>query len=110
MARAFDPDAVQLQDVQGLFVEIDAVERWAASIKTLMARRMQDAATWKRAGFRSAAEQMAAVAGTSVSAAHSMLETSKQVEALPATTRVRPTRRPPTPQIPRTTRPVTSGE
>jgi hypothetical protein len=85
MACAFDPDAVHLADVPGLFVEIDAVERWAASIKTLIARRMDDAATWKRAGFRSAAEQMAAVAGTSVSGAHRQLTTSKEVAALPAT-------------------------
>jgi hypothetical protein len=85
MAAVFDPDAVHLRDVPGLFAEIDAVERWAVTIKTLVARRMEDAATWKRAGYRSAAEQMAAVSGTSVSAARGTLETSKQIEALPAT-------------------------
>jgi hypothetical protein len=51
----------------------------------LMARRVEEARTWKRAGYRSPAEQLAAVSGTSVSAARNMLETSKQIEALPAT-------------------------
>ena len=85
MVRGFDPGAVTLQDAPELFAEADAVERWAATIKTLVARRMEDGATWKRAGYRSAAEQLAGVAGTSVSSARSMLETSKQLEALPAT-------------------------
>jgi hypothetical protein len=85
MARGFDPDAVPLCDAPGLFAEADAIERWAVTIKTLMARRVEDAATWKRAGYRSAAEQLAGVAGTSVSSARNVLETSKQLEALPAT-------------------------
>jgi hypothetical protein len=85
MVRGFDPDAVQPCDAPGLFAEADAIERWAATIKTLTARRVEDAATWKRAGYRSVAEQLAGVSGTSVSAARTMLETSKQVGSLPAT-------------------------
>src|SRR6187551_1297982 len=46
---------------------------------------MEAACTWQRAGYRSAAEQIAAVSGSSVSSARTMLETSKQIEALPAT-------------------------
>jgi hypothetical protein len=76
---------VQLYDAPGLFAEADAIERWAVTIKTLTARRVEDAATWKRAGYRSVAEQMAAASGTSVSTARTLLETSMQLEDLPAT-------------------------
>jgi hypothetical protein len=55
----------------------------AASAKTLLARRVEEANTWRRAGHRSAEEHMAAVAGTSVTAAKGMLETSKRVATLP---------------------------
>jgi hypothetical protein len=85
MVRGFDPDAVQLHDVADLWAEIAGMDRLVSSLKALMARRMEDADTWKRAGYRSAAEQLASMSGTSVSAARTMLETSKQVEALPAT-------------------------
>ena len=85
VVRGFDPDAVQLCDLDELWAEVAAVDRLVSTLKTLLARRMEDAATWKRAGYRSVAEQLAAVSGTSVSAARNMLETSKQLEALPAT-------------------------
>jgi hypothetical protein len=85
MVAGFDPDAVQLHDVPGLWAELAAMDRLVSSTKTLLARRMEDACTWQREGYRSAAEQVAAVAGSSVSAARTMLETSKQIEALPAT-------------------------
>jgi hypothetical protein len=85
MACGFDPDAVQLHDVRGLWAEVAAMDQLVCSLKTLLARRMEDAQTWQRAGYRSAAEQLAAQSGSSVSAARTMLETSKQIEALPAT-------------------------
>ncbi len=76
---------MHLGDALALWEELDAVERLAASAKTLLAARVAEAATWKAAGFRSAAEQLAAVSGSSVSAARNVLETSEQVEELPAT-------------------------
>lgn len=82
---ALDPDAVHLGDALALWEELDAVERTAASAKTLLAGRVAEAATWKRLGFRSAAEQLAAVAGSSVAAGRAALETSEQVKVLPAT-------------------------
>ena len=83
--EALDPGAVHLGDALALWEELDAVERSAACAKTLLAGRVAEAATWKRAGFRSAAEQLATVAGSPVSTAHRMLETSDQVKSLPAT-------------------------
>src|SRR5258705_13316291 len=85
MADGFDPDAVQVPDIEALWAEVAELDRRVSSVKTLLARRMEDAATWKRAGHRSVAEQLAALSGSSVSAARNMLETSKQLEALPAT-------------------------
>ena len=85
MVSRFDPDAVHVHDIPGLWAELAAMDRLGASAKTLLARRMEDACTWQRAGYRSAAEQLAAVLGSSVSAARNLLETSKQIEALPAT-------------------------
>jgi hypothetical protein len=83
--EVLDPRSVHLGDALALWEELDAVERLAASAKTLLAARVAEAASWKCAGFRSAAEQLAAVAGSSVSAARNVLEASEQVKALPAT-------------------------
>jgi hypothetical protein len=65
----------------------DQVERLAAAAKLLLAPRVDEAGEWKRKGFRSAAEHLAAEAGTSVSAARSLLETSKRVAEQPKTER-----------------------
>jgi hypothetical protein len=80
-----DPNAVPLPEVLELFEAYAAVARLGESAKTLLAGRVEEAHTWQRAGYRSAAEQLAAVSGSSVSAARNVLETSKQIEALPAT-------------------------
>ena len=56
-----------------------------AATKLLLARTVEEAGRWKRAGKRSAAEQLAAIGGTSVSAAKNQLETSKRIRKLPAT-------------------------
>jgi hypothetical protein len=80
-----DPNAVPLPEAPGLFAVYDSIARWAESAKTLLAGRVAEAHTWERAGHRCAAEQLAAMSGSSVSAARNMLETSKQLEALPAT-------------------------
>ncbi len=85
VVEALDPDAVFIFDAPEMFEAFDVLVRLGEAGKTLLARRMEAACTWRRAGYRSAAEQLAAVSGSSVSAARNMLETSKQVEALPAT-------------------------
>src|SRR4051794_22916635 len=83
----FDPDAVALCEATRWWQAFDRVERLAASAKILLARRVDEAGAWKRKGYRSAAEQLAADAGTSVSAARSMLDTSKRVAEQPKTAR-----------------------
>ena len=80
-----DPDAVPLCEVTELWAALDTIERRAASTKLLLARRVEEAGRWKRDGHRGAAEQLAAIGGTSVTAARNQLETSKRVRKLPAT-------------------------
>ena len=85
VVEALDPDAVFTFEAPEMFEAFDVIVRLGESAKTLLARRVEAACTWKRAGYRSAAEQMAVATGTSEAAARKMLETSKQIEALPAT-------------------------
>ena len=85
LLRALEPNAVPLPKAPGLLAAFASVNRMSGSAMTLIARRVEEAQTWKRAGFRSAAEQLAGVSGSSVTSARTMLETSKQVEWLPAT-------------------------
>jgi hypothetical protein len=81
----FDPNAVALCEAPDMFRAADRVERLGAALKVLIAPRVEAAGEWKRKGYRSAAEQMAVDAGTSVAAARSMLETSKRVAKQPRT-------------------------
>src|SRR2546430_2647169 len=83
LVAELDPDAVALCDALPLWETYDRVERLAASAKLMLARRVEEAGTWKCKGFHSAAEQLATSAGTSVSASRSMLDTSKHVADQP---------------------------
>ena len=85
LVARIDPDAVPLSEVTDLWTALDTVERRAASTKLLLARRVEEPGRWKRGGHRSAAEQSAAIAGSSVTAARNQLEASKRVRKLPAT-------------------------
>ena len=85
LVARIDPDAVPLCEVTDLWAALDAVERRAAATKLLLARKVEEAGRWKRDGHRSAAEQLAGISGSSVTAAKGQLETSKKVRKLPAT-------------------------
>ena len=83
LVSGLDPDAVVLGDAPEVWAEFDAIERVIASAKLLMARRVEQAHTWPKQGFRSAVEQIAVLSGTSMSSARSMLATSKHIADLP---------------------------
>jgi hypothetical protein len=85
IVEGLDPDAIPLCEVPTLWKEFARGERLMASAKTLLARRVEEGETWRRGGFRSAADQMASLAGTSITAAKGQLETSKRVRKLPKT-------------------------
>ena len=50
-----------------------------------MARRVEDGETWRKAGFKSAADQLALLSGTSINEAKAQIKTSKRVKKLPKT-------------------------
>jgi len=79
------PDDVPIAYATQVWESFDAIERLAASAKTLLARRVEQTRSWERKGFRSPAEQSASISGTSEAAAKRQLQTSKQLEAVPAT-------------------------
>jgi hypothetical protein len=85
MVVTLDADAVPLFESAALWSEFDELERLAASAKLLLGRRVDESCTWRREGYRSAAEQMAARSGTSVASARKLLETSVRVADLPKT-------------------------
>jgi Domain of unknown function (DUF222) len=80
-----EPDLVPLPEAPAMWQAFDAVERLAASAKTLLAIRVDESGVWQRAGDRSAPEYLARKSGTSLGAARSSLETSKRVRDLPHT-------------------------
>ena len=75
---------VPFRDATDLWQAWDGIERLAASAKTMLATRVEDAGDWKRSGARSAAEHLARLGGTTVVEARRALDTSKQVAELPA--------------------------
>ena len=85
LVRDLDPDAIPVCEAPDLWKEFVAIARLAESAATLLARRVEEGDTWRRAGFGSAADQMAGEAGTSISTAKTQLETSKRVKKLPRT-------------------------
>src|SRR4051794_2731612 len=87
LVEEFDPDAIALCEATRWWQAFDRVERLASSAKILLARRVDQAGAWKKKGYRSAAEQLASDAGTSVTAAQAQLDTSKRVAEQPKTER-----------------------
>jgi hypothetical protein len=83
VAAAFDPDAVDAASVVPLFEALDRIERCASTMKTLLARRVDDVQQWKRSGYKSAAEYVAAKSGSTIAAAKDSLATSAKVAELP---------------------------
>ena len=85
LVGSLEPDLVPLPEAPAMWHAFDAVERLAASAKTLLAIRVDESGVWQRAGDRSAPEYLARKSGTSLGAARSSLEASKRVRHLPHT-------------------------
>ena len=82
---ALDPASVPLVEAADAWSAFDAVERLAAAGKTLLAGRVDESREWRRLGYRSAAEFMAARSGAAVGEARRSLETSANLEVAPLT-------------------------
>jgi hypothetical protein len=83
LAAEFDPDAVDAGSVVEVFELLDEIERLSAGCKIRPARRVDEVRHWKRVGYVSAPEYLAAKSGTSVGAARDVLATSNKVTELP---------------------------
>jgi hypothetical protein len=66
-----------------VFELLDEIERLSAGCKIRLARRVDQVQQWKRLGYASPAEYLAAKSGTSVGAARDVLATSNKVTELP---------------------------
>ncbi|MEY2454565.1 MAG: hypothetical protein QOD92_4139 [Acidimicrobiaceae bacterium] len=78
-----NPNTVPSESLVPLFEHFDRIERHAATAKILLARRIDESERWKRHGYASAAEYLAAKAGSSVGAAKDTLATSAAITNLP---------------------------
>ena len=82
-ARGFEAGAVAIPDVVRMWDDIDAAQCQLAAVKTLMARRVDESRAWQRAGYRSAAEFIAAKSKTSIGVARTQLDVSQKLEQQP---------------------------
>jgi hypothetical protein len=85
LLQRLDPDAIPASDADAMWEFFARITRLSSAGATLMARRVDDSGRWKREQARSAAEHMSKRAGTSVSEAARMLQTSKRLRKLPNT-------------------------
>src|SRR5579862_3895850 len=85
LVAEFDPGAVPLCEASRLWETLAGCARLVASAQMLLAPRVEESGEWQRKGYRSAAEQLAAANGTSVSAARGLLDASHRVAAQPKT-------------------------
>ena len=81
----FDPDGIPASEAVRVHARLERMVRTASAARTLLARRVADSMEWKRQGYASAAEQLAATSGRSLGAARTELETSEALAGLPRT-------------------------
>lgn len=84
----FDPALVLTRDAMVLVDLFGEIERMGGAGKALAARRVSESEQWRRLGYRSPAEWLAAKSGTKVGEAIGVLETAQAMEGLDATTEV----------------------
>jgi len=87
LVGGLDPDDIPAREAVRIFDELDRIVRSASAGRMLLARRVEDSMEWKRLGYGSAAEHLAAKSGKGLGAAKSDLETSNALRDLGATRR-----------------------
>jgi len=83
LVARLDPDDLPASHAPALWRELDRLARQVAAAKVLVVRRVDDSLVWRREGFASASDYLAAHGGTSVGAARRELTTSKALPDLP---------------------------
>src|SRR5437899_5921284 len=84
-ALDFDPDAVSIAEAEAVLRHATVIKNMANTVAVLAAGRVAESNTWKRAGARSPAHDLAKKTGTGVGTAASNLETAKHLGKLPKT-------------------------
>jgi Domain of unknown function (DUF222) len=83
---AVDPASIPLSDAVAVYEAAARMEKLAAGLRLRMAARAEASNAWRLAGYRSAADWLARVAGTSAGVAHAELAASERLDQLPGTT------------------------
>jgi hypothetical protein len=83
-ATRFDPARVSAQDAARVVADAAAIEKMAATVKSLAAVRVAETGLWKRDGDLSAAHHLARTTGTPVGQARDALESARRLPCLPA--------------------------
>ena len=80
-----NPLALDGRQAAAAFDDAARAERLCTSIKSRLARRVEDTKVWRESGSRSAAQWVAEATGETVGTASRTLETARALEALPET-------------------------
>lgn len=80
-----EPRELTSSQVNAVLAEVIVLERLASSARVLLSKRAAESQQWKREGFRSAAEWLAAQQGTSTGRAKADLDTSERLDGLDGT-------------------------
>jgi len=86
-AGRFDPALVDARHAEQIVADASAIEKMAATVKSLAAARIAETEIWKESGERSPAHELARRTGTSVGQAKDALETGRRLRNLPATSK-----------------------
>jgi hypothetical protein len=85
ISEELDPRALEGGRAAELFDDAARAERLCTSIKSRLARRVEETKVWRDGGHRSAAQWVAEATGETVGAAARTLETARALEQLPDT-------------------------
>lgn len=80
---SLDADAVGVTEAPALWKQLDRVERLVAAAKTIIGPKVAESGEWKRQGFATPADHLAATGGTTPGAARRQLETGEALNKLP---------------------------
>lgn len=82
-AHVLEPGLLSPAEAEAALGQVTAIGHIASTVKALLAGRVAEGASWKRAGARSPAEHIAKTTGTSVGAALDDLKLAEQLPSLP---------------------------
>jgi Domain of unknown function (DUF222) len=83
-AARFNSSLLSASDARQAQAHATAIKHMAATVEALTAARVAESGAWRREGDRSAAHGLARVTGSSVGAAHQILEVGRRLDQQPA--------------------------